>query len=117
MPLTLDTAIDVQTTDVMSVGEIQVGKIEIDDLDFKISFVVYYVTGEQAGQIIGKFTIVDLTEETEIDVGGKVFTVSPGNYFTDICAAAPVGASNYVVIKNACYAVLGTMYGLTGTIT
>lgn len=118
MPLDLTTPIDICSCKPESTASLQVIRFYVD---YSALIGQVWLGREEAGSVFpiedAAFVINNVTAEEVRVYGGKSFTIPAGNYFDDMLAAAASGTSVFDVVKNSVYSMLGTMYGLAGTVT
>jgi len=115
MPANLDTPIDIQsgpsTTSEISILEIVIRPYE------DVTLAIAQGDGATSHRIPGMFTLDDCDAHEET-IGGRVFTVAAGDYFSDAIASAPVGATMFDAVKAGCYSALMAKYpDLQGNVT
>ena len=123
MPSELDNPITIVTGAPVETSQISIKELAIvppggpENPGF-VRLVIAQGDGVTSHRIPGTFRLVDDVFATSEVIGGKVFEVAPGNYYSDACSAAPVGASNLEAIKAACYAALAARYpALSGSVS
>ncbi len=117
MPLDLTTPIDIDSAKPESTGKLQVIRFYVD---YSAEVAQVWLGRDDAGTVhpIGDaFVINNVAAEETRTHGGKSFVVAAGTYFDDMAAMAASGVTAFDVVKNALYSMLGTMYGLAGTVT
>ena len=91
-----------------STSEISILEIVIRPEE-NVSVAIAQGSGASAHRVPGMFTIEDCEAHTQSH-GGRDFVVTAGNHFTDMVAAAPIGASNGEVVKSGVYSALMNMF-------
>ena len=117
MPIDLTSPITVTSERPASAGRLKIVEFTVDNEDKQVQVILSREDGGGLQRIPGALMIENISADTTRQYAGQDFSVVAGNYFDDMAAAAPSGSTAYDVTKNSLYAMLGTMYGLTGTVS
>lgn len=118
MPLDLTTPIEVTSTKTEAAGRLRILSFAADYAAKRVEVVLAREDGGALARIPGMLAIQNVGPAgLSVTYGGKTFAVAEGTYFDDLAAGTATGATNFAVIKNGLYAMLGTMYGMAGTVS